>query len=332
MRNHAALAFDPNAFLAGIEHGKTTREYLTKQVVFSQGDAADAVFYLLSGKVQLTVVSARGKEAVIGVLERGSFFGEGCLTAQLLRMSTASAIQPSRIILTGGITASLCIVVLEVGLWTIRDRLPPWITNTRFNLGEMGTDPALAGLVELRPPAGAACRHLLRVEGRRHRAHGVPRVWPRSPCRRITSRSSPTRTVSATPNRSRTPLSGGSGRLVHRRHDASGGVDLAGTRRAYAGRERSELRDCGFRARAGAARAEGLRAGAPPRRAAAGGVRSQVRSCGPSFGSALGGQAASGAGGLRDAKPAGAQRPDARVLRSRRASRSWTSPPTCRRP
>jgi CRP-like cAMP-binding protein len=98
MRNHTALAFDPNAFLAGIEHGKTTREYLAKQVVFSQGAAADAVFYLLSGRVQLTVVSPRGKEAVIGVLERGSFFGEGCLTAQLLRMSTASATQPSRII------------------------------------------------------------------------------------------------------------------------------------------------------------------------------------------------------------------------------------------
>jgi CRP/FNR family cyclic AMP-dependent transcriptional regulator len=98
MRNHTALAFDPNAFLAGIEQGKTTREYLAKQVVFSQGDAADAVFYLLSGRVQLTVVSPRGKEAVIGVLERGSFFGEGCLTAQLLRMSTASATQPSRII------------------------------------------------------------------------------------------------------------------------------------------------------------------------------------------------------------------------------------------
>ena len=53
------------------------REYRTRQVVFSQGDAADAVFYIQSGKVKLTVVSTRGKQAVIGVLERGSFFGEG---------------------------------------------------------------------------------------------------------------------------------------------------------------------------------------------------------------------------------------------------------------
>ena len=101
MRNQTTLAFDPNAFLAGIENGKTTREYSDKQVVFSQGDAADAVFYIQSGKVQLTVVSPRGREAVVGVLERGSFFGEGCLTAQPLRVSTASATQPSSIIRVG---------------------------------------------------------------------------------------------------------------------------------------------------------------------------------------------------------------------------------------
>ena len=101
MRNNAALAFDPSAFLTRIENGKTTREYRNKQVVFSQGDAADAVFYIERGKVKLTVVSTRGKEAVIGVLEQGSFFGEGCLAAQPLRMSTASAIQPSSIIRVG---------------------------------------------------------------------------------------------------------------------------------------------------------------------------------------------------------------------------------------
>lgn len=101
MRHHAALAFDPKAFLTRIENGKTTREYRNKQVVFSQGDAADAVFYIQSGKVKLTVVSTRGKEAVIGVLEQGSFFGEGCLAAQPLRMSTASAVQPSSIIRVG---------------------------------------------------------------------------------------------------------------------------------------------------------------------------------------------------------------------------------------
>jgi CRP-like cAMP-binding protein len=100
MRN-AALAFDPKTFLSRIETGKTTREYRNKQTVFSQGDPADSVFYVQSGKVKLTVVSTRGKEAVIGVLDRESFFGEGCLTGQPLRMSTASAIQPSSIVRVG---------------------------------------------------------------------------------------------------------------------------------------------------------------------------------------------------------------------------------------
>jgi len=101
MASNAALAFDPTVFLTKIETGKTTREYRSKQVVFSQGDAADAVFFIQSGKVKLTVVSTRGREAVIGVLERGSFFGEGCLAAQPLRMSTASTIQPSSIVRVG---------------------------------------------------------------------------------------------------------------------------------------------------------------------------------------------------------------------------------------
>jgi CRP/FNR family transcriptional regulator, cyclic AMP receptor protein len=98
MRSNAVLAFDPKALLAKIETGKTTRAYRSKQVVFSQGDAADAVFYLQSGKVKLTVVSTRGKEAVIGVLEQGSFFGEGCLAGQPLRMSTANAMQSSSLV------------------------------------------------------------------------------------------------------------------------------------------------------------------------------------------------------------------------------------------
>jgi CRP/FNR family cyclic AMP-dependent transcriptional regulator len=98
MQVNAVLAFDPKTFLTRIETGKTTRAYRSKQLVFSQGDAADAVFFIQSGKVKLTVVSTRGKEAVIGVLEQGSFFGEGCLAGQALRMSTASALQPSSII------------------------------------------------------------------------------------------------------------------------------------------------------------------------------------------------------------------------------------------
>jgi CRP/FNR family transcriptional regulator, cyclic AMP receptor protein len=97
----AAPAFDPKSVLTRIEKGKTTREYHDKEIVFSQGDAADAVFFIQRGRVKLTVVSARGKEAVIGVLEQGSFFGEGCLAGQPVRMASASATEPCRITRVG---------------------------------------------------------------------------------------------------------------------------------------------------------------------------------------------------------------------------------------
>jgi CRP/FNR family transcriptional regulator, cyclic AMP receptor protein len=94
-------SFDAQAFLTKIDSGKTTRAYRNKEVVFAQGDDADAVFFVQSGKVKLTVISTRGKVAVIGVLEPGSFFGEGCLAGQPLRMSTVSSIQASCLIRVG---------------------------------------------------------------------------------------------------------------------------------------------------------------------------------------------------------------------------------------
>jgi CRP/FNR family cyclic AMP-dependent transcriptional regulator len=86
-------AFDPRLFLTKLAGGRTNREYLDKQAIFSQGDAADAVFYIQSGKVKLTAVSKRGKEAVVAILPETSFFGEGCLAGQTVRMSTATAVQ-----------------------------------------------------------------------------------------------------------------------------------------------------------------------------------------------------------------------------------------------
>jgi CRP-like cAMP-binding protein len=94
---HSA-AFDPRAFLLKLSTGKSKQEYQGDEAVFSQGDAADAVFYLQSGKVKLTVVSKRGKEAVVAILPEGSFFGEGSLAGQPLRMATASAVERSTII------------------------------------------------------------------------------------------------------------------------------------------------------------------------------------------------------------------------------------------
>jgi CRP/FNR family cyclic AMP-dependent transcriptional regulator len=83
--------FDPHAFLATIGEGRKTILFPRKQTIFAQGDPADAVFYLQTGKVRLTVVSKTGKEATIGILSDGSFFGEGSLAGQPLRMGTATA-------------------------------------------------------------------------------------------------------------------------------------------------------------------------------------------------------------------------------------------------
>ena len=97
-RPNLAPAFEHVELLEKISEGRSTRSYRGKQVVFAQGDPADAVLYLQSGEVKLTVVSSSGKAAVIAILEAGSFFGEGCLTGQPLRMSTATAVQAARVI------------------------------------------------------------------------------------------------------------------------------------------------------------------------------------------------------------------------------------------
>ena len=83
--------FDPKTFLSTIDGGRKISTFSKKQAVFVQGDSSDAVFYIQKGKVRLTVVSKTGKEATIGILNEGDFFGEGCLTGQLLRLCSATA-------------------------------------------------------------------------------------------------------------------------------------------------------------------------------------------------------------------------------------------------
>ena len=84
--------FDPHAFLATIGEGRKSVLFQRKQGIFAQGDAADAVFYIQTGKVKLGVVSKTGKEATVGILGDGDFFGEGSLAGQALRMGSATAI------------------------------------------------------------------------------------------------------------------------------------------------------------------------------------------------------------------------------------------------
>lgn len=98
MRPRKKLPFDPKTFLAFVGGGKTLITPRKKEILFSQGDAAEAVFYIQAGKVKLTVVSSKGKEAVVAILGRAHFFGEGCLAGQPVRMSTASAIVESKIV------------------------------------------------------------------------------------------------------------------------------------------------------------------------------------------------------------------------------------------
>jgi CRP/FNR family cyclic AMP-dependent transcriptional regulator len=83
--------FDTKTFLSTIDGGRKIAVFAKKQTAFAQGDVSDAVFYIQKGKVKLTVVSEIGKEATIGILNEGDFFGEGCLTGQPLRMCSATA-------------------------------------------------------------------------------------------------------------------------------------------------------------------------------------------------------------------------------------------------
>jgi len=90
--------FDPQPFLATVGTGRSVVKCRRGKTIFRQGDPADAVFYVEKGKVQITVVSDQGKEAVIAILEAGEFFGEGCLAGQPLHMASAGAMAESTIV------------------------------------------------------------------------------------------------------------------------------------------------------------------------------------------------------------------------------------------
>jgi len=90
--------FDPQTFLKQVGSGKTTLTCPKNRILFSQGDAADAVFYIQTGQIKLTVISTQGKEAIVALLEPGAFFGEGCLAGQLVCMGTAAAAETSTVV------------------------------------------------------------------------------------------------------------------------------------------------------------------------------------------------------------------------------------------
>jgi CRP/FNR family cyclic AMP-dependent transcriptional regulator len=91
-RKAKKAAFDPKVFLATVNGGRTKVTYEKDEIIFAQGEAADAVLYIHRGKIKIVVTSEQGKEAVVAILGAGEFFGEGCLIAQPLRLATATAL------------------------------------------------------------------------------------------------------------------------------------------------------------------------------------------------------------------------------------------------
>lgn len=93
LQDQGSKEFNPLAFLSKAGAGKTLGRYRKNQKIFDQGDVADAVFFIRSGKVKITVLSEHGKEAVIGFLTEGQFFGEACLDRSKLRSATSVAME-----------------------------------------------------------------------------------------------------------------------------------------------------------------------------------------------------------------------------------------------
>ncbi len=103
-------SFDPKVFLAKVGEGKTILEFRKDEIVFAQGDVADTIFYIQKGRLKVIVISEQGKEAVVGILEPGQFFGEGCMNGHSLRIATTTAMEDC---LVTAITKSAMLAVLQ---------------------------------------------------------------------------------------------------------------------------------------------------------------------------------------------------------------------------
>ncbi len=110
MARKRSIPFNPQTFLATVGKGKTILSVGKGERCFSQGEQANAVFYVQEGKVKLTVISRQGKEAVVAMLGRGDFLGEACLAGQSARLATATALVTSTIV---RVTKSAMIQVLH---------------------------------------------------------------------------------------------------------------------------------------------------------------------------------------------------------------------------
>jgi CRP/FNR family cyclic AMP-dependent transcriptional regulator len=110
MPDKSIEVFDPKEFLAKVGEGKTILEFRKGEVVFTQGDAADTIFYIQKGRVKVVVISEQGKEAVVGIVGPGQFFGEGCMNGHSLRIATSTAMEEC---LVTAITKAAMLAVLH---------------------------------------------------------------------------------------------------------------------------------------------------------------------------------------------------------------------------
>jgi len=106
----AKNSFDPQVFLSIVGTGKTVSKYRKGQVIFAQGEVADTIYYLQKGRIKVVVLSEQGKEAVVGLLEAGQFFGEGCMNGHKLRIATTTTMEAC---LITAIKKSAMLAVLE---------------------------------------------------------------------------------------------------------------------------------------------------------------------------------------------------------------------------
>jgi len=152
--NRAKPPFDPQEFLSKVNGGRAISDYRKDQVVYTQGQPADSVFYIQSGKVKKTVVSEQGKEAVVALLGTGDFFGEACLTGQALRLSTVSAmtecviVRISKADITRVIHEEPAFAELFIAHLLARNsRVEEDLVDQLFNSSEKtaGTDPSASG-------------------------------------------------------------------------------------------------------------------------------------------------------------------------------------------
>ena len=178
-------SFNPKMFLAKVGAGKTILEFQRNQVIFTQGDVADTVFYLQTGRVKLTVLSEQGKEAVVGILEPGQFFGEGCLNGHPLRISTTTAMEAC---LITSITKTAMIDLLHkepqfsemfmAYLLTRNGRIEEDLIDQLFNSSEKrpgASSPAAGAFRKGRHSAADQSSYQPGDPGRDDRHHPIPR-------------------------------------------------------------------------------------------------------------------------------------------------------------